>query len=47
MIHTQHELPPMSDERNKMVFSGYMPTARQYGILDNVDIFGAISESSK
>ena len=31
MIHTQHELPPMSDERNKMVYSDRMATPRQYG----------------
>ena len=33
MTHTQHELPPISDERNKLVFSGYMVTAQQFGTL--------------
>ena len=33
MTHTQHELPPMSDERNKMNGFGHMRSARQYGIF--------------
>ena len=36
MIHTQHELPPMSDERNKIVtFDGIAPTVR----YDNRKLF--------
>ena len=35
MIHTQHESPPMSDERNKIDSFDRMAPARYYGIWRN------------
>ena len=34
MTHTQHELPPMSDERNKIGDLDHMRSARKYGIVE-------------